>query len=136
MIESEETMRNVKFYELTKDVRNPEPDRRSKDWHKLPVIKAGTRFVHRENVYRGERPYYTISMADRYGYIADRDALAALMLDNAREVPPMTWKELAILHDCDYGGAEYILKSLLKLGLIDGDDFAAVAAMPEEDEAA
>jgi len=125
-------MSNIKFYELTQDVTNPRPDRRSKDWINWPVIKSGTRFIFRENAYKGEHPYYTISLPGSYGRLNEHDELSKLMLANANEAAPESWQELAIAHDCDYG-AGYILKAMLKLGRIDGDDFAAVADMPEED---
>jgi hypothetical protein len=40
-----------KFYQLTKDVKNPEPDRRKKSLDALPVWPAGTIVFHRQQRY-------------------------------------------------------------------------------------
>ena len=129
--------REVKFFELVRAVKNPKPDRRSNDWYNKPVLAAGMRFIWRETLNRaGYEAHGTIRPSTHsYGFTPDNDPLAKAILNNSKPVDPKTWKEFATLHDCDYG-AEFILEALVKLRLVNGEHFAAVADMPEEDEAA
>jgi hypothetical protein len=122
-------MRDVIVLQLHTDVKNPEPDRRSKDWTKLPVIKAGLRFLLCE---RGPDEYATIeSSGHAYAWTTDRSALGKLILANSQQVGPESVRELKKVHDCDWGD-ESVLRILLKLGRITPEDFAAVAAVPED----
>src|SRR5262245_50207445 len=122
-------MRNVKVIQLHTDVQNPEPDRRSKDWTKIPVIKAGLRFMV---LNRGPDEYATIeSSGHAYAWTTDRSPLGKLILANSDQVSAETVRELKKVHDCDWGD-ESVLRILLKLGRITPADFAAVAAVPED----
>jgi hypothetical protein len=110
------------------DVKNPEADRRSKDWHKLPVIPAASRFI----VSASRDGWFTIqSSTQRYGWIAEHSELGKLIVANAERVEPELVRELCEVHGCDWG-ADNVLRILLKLGRIKPEDFAAVAAVPED----
>lgn len=111
----------------TSEIINPEVDRRSKDWTKLPTVPAGTRFIVTET-----RDGYLQIQSARGGYAwtSNNSALGKLVMDNSCAVPPETVKEYAAVNDCEWGGDE-ILRILLKLGRVKPEDFAAVAAVPE-----
>jgi len=115
----------TKVIELTADVKNPQPDRRSKDWYKLPVIPAGMRFTNHGN--------YLLSSGDRYGHVYTNYPVAKLVIANAKDVAPQSVREFARVHDVDWGGDE-ILRVLIKLGRVGPDDFAAVAEACSKDE--
>jgi hypothetical protein len=117
--------------ETTADITNPEPDRRSKDWTKLPQIKAGTRFLVNPETRDG---YGTIQQSDaRYDWTATHSSLGKLIIANSKQVEPVSVRELAVVHGCDYGGSE-ILRVLLKLGRVTAADFEAVSKALEADE--
>ena len=122
-------MRSVIVIQLHTDVQNPQPDRRSKDWNKLPIVKAGERFMvqkHRED------GFATITSCEHsYAWIADRSPLGKLIMDNSQQVGAESVRELMKVHDCDWG-CESVLRILLKLGRIKPADFAAVAEVPED----
>jgi hypothetical protein len=116
--------------QTTADISNPDVDRRSKDWTKLPTIAAGSRFV----VQPTRDGYKTIqSVEHRYAWVADRSPLGKLIEANSAKVEPVSVRELARVHGCDYGGTE-ILRALLKLGRITAADFEAVGKAFEADE--
>jgi hypothetical protein len=108
----------TKVIELTADIKNPQADRRSKDWNKLPVIPAGKRFtVHGE---------YIRSSVDKYAHEFVQSQLAKTILANAKDVAPNSVTEFARVHDVDFSGGE-LMRILLKLGRIGDADFAAIA---------
>ncbi len=120
-------MLNRYIVELQADVKNPEPDRRSKDWHRQPVVPSGTRFLVNYTI----DGYATIRTADQYGWVADRSDLGRAIMANVERVEPTTWREFAHVSDCDWG-ADSILRILVKLGRVGPADFEAVAAIPED----
>jgi hypothetical protein len=108
----------TKVIELIADVKNPQMDRRSKDWNKLPVIPAGKRFtVHGE---------YIRASSEKYSHEFMNSQLAKAVLANAKDATPETVTEFARVHEVDFGGDE-LMRILLKLGRIGDDDFAAIA---------
>jgi hypothetical protein len=117
--------------ETTADIVNPQPDRRSKDWNKLPNITVGTRFLVEPETRDG---YGTIeTSAKGYAWMATHSELGKLILANSKRVEPKTVRELMVVHDCDYGGSE-ILRVLLKLGRVTPADFKAAADAINADE--
>lgn len=114
--------------ELTADVNNPHPDRRSKDWDKQPVLAHGTRFIYREDKDYGMA---VMPATRRYGWQPVRDGLGALIVANSKPVPPATWQEFAVLAGCDWG-ADEILRILVKLGRLGEADFRAVGQTAED----
>ena len=116
--------------QTTADISNPEMDRRSKDWTKLPKIAARSRFI----VQPTRDGYKMIQSAEhRYAWVADHSALGKLIEANSVNVEPVSVRELALVHGCDYGGTE-ILRALLKLGRITAADFEAVGKAFDADE--
>lgn len=109
--------------QTTFDIDNPYPDRRSKDWNKLPAIEAGSRFIVSGHSLK--------SSAHQYAWENDNSALGRLILANSATVEPTTIRELKAVHDCDWSDGE-ILRILLKLGRITPADFTAVAEAPED----
>jgi hypothetical protein len=123
---------NKYIVQTTVDLKNPEPDRRFKDWTKRPTVEAGSRFIVSPDLARDG--YGTIRASDeRYAYVTDRSALGKLIIANSTRVEPVTVRELSEVHDCPFGGSE-ILRILLKLGKVGPEDFKAVAAIAAEDE--
>jgi len=116
--------------ELVRDVTNPEPDRRSKDWHKLPVIKAGTRLIVRPTAHE----YSTISsnVPRGYAFTSDRTPVGKAVLANAYQVRPESWYELAeVTGAMSY--ADSLLEDMLTLKRISRADFEAVAQYQREE---
>lgn len=124
-------MTDVHVIELERDVANPEAKACRAGWDYRRVIPMGTRFIvrpHREVVMdilwpstQGTPGYRTILRESRLGR-----AISA----NARRVPPVTVGELQAVYRCRKTPAE-ILTALVKLGRVDCEDFAAVAATQE-----
>jgi hypothetical protein len=112
----------IKIIQLTSDVLNPHPDRRSKSWENAPQALAGERFI--------DNGSSLSNSAERYGWLYLTQEFAKLILANSVEVEPESVRELCVTHRCDYGGEE-VLRILLKLGRISAADFAAVANVPE-----
>jgi len=115
--------------ELTRDVANPHPDRRSKDWNKLATIPAGTRFIVKHLNADG---YSIIERNDRgVPWEATHQDLGRLILAASEPREPVTWREMAAIAGCgDY--AEYILETLAKLKRLTLADFEAIRR--DEDE--
>jgi len=114
--------------ELVRDVTNPEPDRRSKDWHKLPTIPAGTRLI----VEPTRHEYITIkkNLPRAYAWTTERSAVGKAVLANSEKREPESWYELANVTGCmDY--ADGLLEDMLALGRITRADFEAVAEYQE-----
>jgi hypothetical protein len=114
----------TKIISLQTTVQNPHPDRRSKDWNKLPQIEAGARFIFTDGGALRQS-------GERWGWCYDNEPLAKLILANSIDVEPESVRELCAVHDCDWG-EESILRILLKLGRINADDFVAVANVPDD----
>src|SRR5262245_5795098 len=115
--------------ELVRDVTNPEPDRRSKDWHKLPTIPAGTRLIVRET----RDTYLSINsnVPRAYAWQSDRSPVGKAVLGNSEKREPESWYELANVTGCmDY--ADGLLEDLLAIGRITRADFEAVARYQDE----
>ena len=117
----------VKILELTADIKNPQADRRSKDWNKLPVLNKGQRFTLHDGreydyIYSSDHPYHQ--------EVADR-GLGKLIVDNSVVVEPKTLTEMKRVYDIDYPNIE---EALFKLGRIEAADFEAVAKYFAEDE--
>ena len=110
----------VKVLELTCDIKNPNADRRSKNWNKLPILKAGQRFT----LHKGPDFDYLYSCDSRYHMEAAHQTLGKLIIANAIESEPKTLTEMKRFYDCDYDSIEDIL---FELGRIDAADFQAVA---------
>lgn len=120
-----------KVVELVRDVKNPAADRRSRDWNKAPVIKAGARFTVSSS---GPDGYgHVRSSAGEYGWEPTRSPLGKLIVDNAKDVEPVSVRELMRVHDCDFSERE-VLRMLLKLGRITAKDFADVGDAASADE--
>jgi hypothetical protein len=116
-------MQYVQIRQVTVDIKNPRPDRRSRDWDKLPVIPAGSRFiVHEESIRSAEH---------RYAWVGRKSDLGKLIEANSDQVGAQSVKELKAIHNCDWSGDE-VLRVLLKLGKIDGGHFAAAGEAPED----
>jgi hypothetical protein len=118
----------VKVLELTADVKNPNADRRSRDWHKLPVLTAGQRFT----LHEGREFNYLHSSLSRYQHEPVHGALGKLIIANAIEVEPKTFTEFSRVYGDDESAAT-VGETLFKLGRIGPDDFAAVKKYFEED---
>ena len=112
----------VKVLELTADVKNPNPDRRCKDWHKMPVLTAGQRFT----LHEGREYNYLHSSLSRYQHEPVDGALGKLIMANAKEVEPRSFTEMSRVHGDDESSA-VVAETLFKLGRIGPDDFRAVA---------
>src|SRR5262245_28898380 len=115
--------------ELVRDVKNPEPDRRSKDWTKLTIVPAGTRLIvspKRDN-------YVAIENNTKgWPWTTTHSPLGKVVLANAERREPESWYELAIVEGCiTYAGS--ILEDLLKIGRITRADFEAVAEYQNEE---
>jgi hypothetical protein len=112
----------VKIHELTTDIKNPHPDRRSKDWNKAPVLNKGQRFT----LHEGRDYFYFYSSKQKYYSEPEHGTLGQLILANSTEVQPETFTEYARVYDCDYGGDAFV-EALFALGRIGPADFQAVA---------
>ena len=125
--------KTVTVLELTTDVKNPKPDRRSKDWNCRPVLKAGTRFIHIVTERKNDwEPTGSLQCFETtYAYEYDTSDISKLVLANSTQVPCKTWREFACVYDCDWS-AGMILDVLIKLGRLNALDFKAVAATPED----
>lgn len=122
----EATMRtDVTIIELAVDVSNPTPDRRSKDWNKLPVVPKGSRFIVTEHTIR--------SSVGGYAWERDSSELGKAIIARAIKATPTSVRELMIVYDCDFDSSE-VLRMLIKLGKITPNDFEAVAKAANEDE--
>lgn len=110
--------------EVTQDIKNPDKDRRSKDWNRLPVVPKGFRFCLTDT---------SMKQSDHgsFGYEYPCSQLGKLLMENSIGVAPVTPREFAEVYDCAWGGWE-ILRILMKLKRITGEDFAAVAGVPED----
>ena len=111
--------------ELNHDIRNPKPDRRSKDWHCWPMVKAGMRFI--------VTGHSLLSSDQQFAWLGLHESLAKAIIADSTVVEPETVRELSVVYGCDFGGSE-ILRILLKLGRIDAEDFKAVAEIAMADE--
>lgn len=121
----------TKVIELTTDIKNPQVDRRSKDWNKLPVLTKGQRFTLHDGY--GEVATYIHASDHRFNSEYTRGGLGKLILDNSVEVEPKSLTEFARIYDCDYGESDTSIAGiLLKLGRIGPDDFKAVAKYFDE----
>jgi len=97
------------------DVKNPEPDRRSKDWNKRPVVPAGMRFI-----VRGD----TITASEhRYQWTGQRSELGKLLLANSDHVAPSP-DHIREIEEVlgDSSGAEWLLRALMKMGRVHAND--------------
>ena len=112
--------------QLRETITNPHPDRRSKDWNKLPTIPAGSQFIDNGSSLWGGR---------RFTFETENTDLGKLILANSDVVPPKTPRELAECH-IGYYYAESILESLVKLGRIGPVDFIAIAELDAKEEEA
>lgn len=122
---------NKYIIQTTVDIENPEPDRRSKDWNKRPLVEAGSRFIITPMHHDG---YRTIqSSAERYAWITGHSPLGKLIEANSCTVGAESVRELSEVHECPFGGEE-ILRILVKLGRVGPEDFKAVATIATEDE--
>jgi hypothetical protein len=118
---------SVKVLQLTADIKNPQADRRSKDWNKLTTLPARARFT----LHEGRENLYLMSATQRYHFEHERTELAKLILANSIEVAPETFTEMARVYgdDCD----DYsFTKAMFALGRITREDFEAVAAYYNE----
>jgi len=114
---------HIHIRELKYNVTNPRPDRRSKDWNKLPEIKAGSRFIfHEDTIYSSDH---------RYAYEHRRTELGKLIEENTDIVGAVSIKELKALYSCDWSGDE-VLRVLLKLGKISATDFQAAGEVSDD----
>ena len=122
--------------QLRTELKNPEPDRRSKNWHKQPTIPAGMRLIVQNDA--------TITAVNsRYAWVSKRSKLGALIMANSDQVEPeirsghndWSLREIKVVDaDYDYDG-DGILLALLKMGRITRQDFRdARAFMAAEDE--
>jgi len=106
--------------ELRCDLTNPEPDRRSKDWHKRPTIPAGMRFI-----VRGD----TITSSDhRYHWTGQRSELGKLVLANSVHVAPSPdyIREIQeVIGDGHEGDS--LLGALMKMGRVHANDIKDAA---------
>jgi|SRR5215472_15684446 len=118
----------VKVLELTCDITNPNVDRRSKDWNKLPVLKAGQRFT----LHEGREYKYLLSANSRYQIETERSDLGKLIIAHAKEVEPKSFTEMSRVYGDDES-ADTVAETLFKLGRIGPDDFAAVTKYFEND---
>jgi len=120
----------TKVLELTCDVANPQADRRSKDWNKVPVLTKGQRFTWHEgrdydwlrsaNTRAGQAHHYSVTEP-----VLQRDGnLGQLIVNNSTIVEPKTYIEMKRVYDCDYDG---LAEVLFDLGRIGPDDFKALS---------
>ncbi|HYT43693.1 MAG TPA: hypothetical protein VEP90_15240 [Methylomirabilota bacterium] len=128
-------MSNAYILQLKTEIRNPTPDRRSKDWHKATVIPAGTRFI-----VQNDQTIMTTNQ--RYAWIGTKSELGTLIVANSERVEPQIrdghheWslREIKVVDaDYDYNG-DGILEALLKMGRITRQDFRDVRAFMEKTE--
>jgi len=108
--------------ELRVDVKNPQADRRSKDWYKLPTIPAGSRFIVTSS--------FIMKTDSRYGTISVSNVeLGKAILANAERVEPKTVREFKYV-DADWSfDGDAVLAALLKLGRITRADFVAAGEL-------
>lgn len=133
---------------LSADIINPEKDRRSADWHRAPVIKAGTRFVVS---YWSEEvmPGTTIVRADiripgtmggvhAYKHAESGKTLAGTILANSRISTPKTLEEYVQVHDQGRPADEWSLamfaRDCFALGLITPETVEKWAKAERDDE--
>lgn len=114
--------RDAFIVRLTKDIDNPEADRRSKDWNRRTQIKAGSRFIVQGDTIR--------SSEHRYAWTGERSDLGKLIMENSEKVEAESVREMLVVHDCDWG-ADEVLRILLKMGKLHAADFDAVANIPD-----
>ncbi len=115
-------------YVLTRDVKNPKPDRRSKDWNKLEMWPKGTQiYVRQTNVDTQiefiESRWPTLHSVDSYSETYDGIAAA---LEPAKE----TYKRL--LHRIHVRNTWWLLKRLVAMGKI---TFADIEQAANEEDA-
>lgn len=102
--------------QLQTDVKNPTPDRRSKDWNKRPVIPAGSRFIVQYGAL-----YETNT---RFAGEHENSDLAKLLFAHCVPVEPESVREIQCVDaDYDYDYHNRILETLLKMGRITRQDF-------------
>jgi len=130
-------MSNAYILQLRTELKNPEPDRRSKDWHKQPVVPAGMRFIVQNDV-------SITAVNSRYAWVAIRSKLGALIIANSDRVEPevrsghheWSMREIKVVDaDYDYNG-DGILLALFKMGRITRQDFRDARAFMEAEDAA
>ena len=112
----------VKVRELIIDIKNPQVDRRSKDWNKLPVLTKGQRFT----LHEGRTIDYIYSSDHHYCSEYVTNALGKLILASSIEVEPKTFTEFSRVYDCDMSGSGAFAEALFKLGRLKAEDFEAV----------
>jgi hypothetical protein len=119
--------KNAYIIQLKIDIKNPEPDRRSKDWNKQPVVPQGKRFIVEYNT--------TLTAVDqRYQWERCNSELGRSILANSEHVEPELIREIKIVDaDFDYDG-DSILRALLKMGRITRQDFRDVRRFLEASE--
>lgn len=109
-------MSNAYVLQLRTELKNPAPDRRSKDWHKAAVIPAGTRFIVQNDV-------TIMAVSQRYAWIAIASDLGKSIVANSEHVEPSALREIKVVDaDHDYDG-DGILEALLKMNRITRKDF-------------
>jgi hypothetical protein len=130
-------MSNAYILQLRTELKNPEPDRRSKDWHKQPTIPASMRFIVQNDA-------TIMAVNSRYAWTAIRSKLGALIMANSDRVEPevrsghndYSLREIKVVDaDYDYNG-DGILLALLKMGRITRQDFRDVRAFMAAEDAA
>lgn len=110
--------------QLEQDVKNPTPDRREKyRWDKLPVWRAGTRFIVRARMLRNpDERWLTIEPLVQYGILASlplTDPRIEAVLAASVETPPTL---ATVMADAKDWGYEHVLDVLLNEGKITLDD--------------
>jgi|SRR5215469_5297122 len=115
----------TKVLELITDVKNPHPDRRSRDWNKQPVLAKGQRFT----LHDGREWKYVYSSDHRYHSepVVRADGLGQLIVSNSVAVEPKTFTEFARVYGDDLD-PDTIARVLFKLGVIKRTDFEIAAA--------
>jgi len=114
-------------YVLTRDVKNPKPDRRSKEWNKLEMWPKGTQvYVRYTNINSQiefiESRWPTLQSIDSYSEAYD---VIAAALEPAKE----TYKRL--LHRIGVHNTWWVLKRLVVMGKVTLADIEQ--AVNEED---
>lgn len=130
-------MRKTFVVELTKDVPNPDVDRRRNDWAYQPVLSKGARFVVLEHdeasVSDIKYKTQTIRKANAHGSVYGRTELGKAIMAASVEVEPKTAAEFVHVYDCI--NCEQVVRILLDKGRITADDFALVHdVLIDEDE--
>lgn len=119
------------LYRLKADVENIHADRRMNDWHKKPVIPAGTMLcVH----YWPRGGVYVTSPGNGYGRIEEAREMFTRLLDAAERVPITNVKEAMMeRHDPGMGwDVESMLEHLISIGRITLSDAITLINMDRD----